>query len=86
MSRGTGVKGGVGQDDSEIDPRTYAWRSTQRFTGRLRLAVAEVGEQAVKDRHLARAVRVMTLMVANAGLAQEIVDGLPSAEWTEVVV
>ena len=90
----TDARRGAVQDQSEPDPRKEAWRrvlevrrSTQRFTGRLRLAVAEVGEQAATDPCLARAMRVMALMIANAGLAREILDGLPlPAEWMEEVV
>jgi hypothetical protein len=79
--------------EKNLTPRELAYRrvlrvrrSTDQFVGTLRRTTAEVSDQAVTDRELEQARRVMALMIANVSLAQEMLDGLSlPGEWMRPV-
>jgi hypothetical protein len=89
------VAGSRSAENGEKDPtpRELAYRrvlrvrrSTDQFVGTLRRTTAEVSDQAVTDRELEQARRVMALMIANVSLAQEMLDGLSlPGEWMRPV-
>jgi hypothetical protein len=80
----TGEARTPGNGELDQTPRERAYRrvfsmrrSTQQFAARLTRTTAEVSDEAVMDRELEHAVRVMTRMMASVSLGQELLDRLP---------